>query len=539
MLPGVASKRLSKKGFNSNMDLTHRSLSRRRLLATSAALSTGAVLAGGVSLAPRASAQDATPTPGGVLRVALYSEPTSLNFQTMTGIPSYQVTRNIFEPLARWDSAAGELVPALASKFSQESETSWLFTLRPGLEFHKGYGPVTAEDVAFSYNNIIENTLAQNWAMSFIDHVEAVDELTARFVLTQPYAAFPIVSIAGPIGVLSKAAYDEMGADSFARNPIGAGPFEFVEWTSGDSIELKRFDGYWQEGLPYLDGLTFKIVPDPFVRQSQLTQGEVDFTDIPNYQELATLAETDGIVVESIPGWGWDYLSFNSALEPTDQEAVRQAISYAVYAGHASPADQPIPASFPAGKPELLWKYPATADQETAKQILADAGLSDGVTVSVITYDSETLRRELQIIGEQLRQVGINLEINQADRPTYNEAVNNTGTEMPYNAEFGYISLIGPDEDTALYWFQHTDTLRWHGWDDAEKDELLDEARSSQDREARTEMYTTVVEKMLEYQPYVFINHPNVVRAMSDRVQGFRIDPKEWETNFYEVWLAE
>lgn len=530
------------------MERSVHTLSRRRLLATSAALPAGAALAARIAIAPATGAQDATPTSGGVLRVALYSEPTALNFQTMTGIPSYQVTRNIFEPLARWDSEIGELVPALASEFSQESETSWLFTLRPGLTFHRDYGPVTAGDVAFSYNNIIENTLAQNWAMSFIDHVEAVDQSTARFVLSEPYAAFPIVSIAGPIGILSKAAYDEMGADSFARNPVGAGPFEFVEWTSGESIELQRFDGYWQDALPYLDGLTFQIIPDPFVRQSQLTQGQVDFTDIPNYTELATLAATDGIVVESIPGWGWDYLSFNTTLKPTDRAALRQAISYAidrqqivdaVYAGHATPADQPLPAGFPAGKPDLLWQYPAAADQERAKQILADAGLDDGVTVSVITYDSEALRRELQIIGEQLRQVGITLEINQADRPTYNEAVNNTGPGMPYNAEFGYISLIGPDEDTALYWFQHSDTLRWHGWDDAEKDELLDDARSSQDSDARIEMYTTVVQKLLDDQPYVYVNHPNVVRAMSDRVQGFRIDPKEWETNFYEVWLAD
>jgi peptide/nickel transport system substrate-binding protein len=524
------------------------SVSRRTLLQTVSGTAAGLALTGTAKTLRKASAQDATPVAGGSLNVALYGEPTALNFQTMTGIPSYQVTRSIFDPLARWDSSTGELTPYLATAWSQESETAWVFTLREGVQFHKGYGEVTAEDVAFSYNNIIENKLAQNWAMSFITNVEAVDTYSVRFNLSAPYAAFPIVSISGPIGILSKKAYDELGGDVFARQPVGAGPFELNEWVAGDRIALKKFDQYWQDGQPYLDELIFRIVPDPFIRQSLLLSGEVDFTDIPDYREVGAIQEAEGMAIQVSDGWGWDYLSFNTTVAPTDNKLVRQAISYAIdrqelvdtiYFGYAAPADQPIPTTFPAGKPDLLWRYPATADQEKAKALLAEAGAADGVKLSVITYDAEHLRRELQIIGEQLRQVGIELEITQADRPTYNEAVNNIGAGMPYNAEFGYISLIGADEDTALYWFQHKDTLRWHGWDDTEKDDLLDQARISQDRAERTELYTRVLDKMLEDQAFIYVNHPNVVRAMRSRVQGFVVTPRDWETNFHEVWLAE
>jgi peptide/nickel transport system substrate-binding protein len=523
-------------------------LSRRRLIASMAGAMAGLTLANVPRLVDRTAAQDATPVPGGTLQVALYSEPTALNFQTMSGIPSYQVTRSLYDPLARWDSAAGALAPYLATEWTQESPTTWVFKLRPGVQFHKGYGEVTADDVAFSYNNIIQNKLTQNWAMSFITDVVAVDPQTVRFNLQQPYAAFPIVSIAGPIGILSKKAFDEMGADVFARTPIGAGPFEFGEWSAGDRIVLKKFADYWQGGKPYLDELIFRIVPDPFVRQSLLVEGDVDFTDVPDYREVGSLESNTDLTIQQTDGWGWDYLSFNTTMAPTDNKLVRQAISYAIdrqelvdaiYFGYAAPADQPVPVAFPAGKESLLWRYPNTADQEKAKALLAEAGVPDGVKLTVITYDADHLRRELQIIGEQLRQVGIELEITQADRPTYNEAVNNVGGAMPYNAEFGYISLIGPDEDTCLYWFQHKDTLRWHGWDDAEKDDLLDQARISQDRAERTTLYTRVVEKVLEDQPFIYVNHPKVVRAMRSKVQGFVVDPKEWETNFQDVWLTE
>lgn len=157
------------------------------------------------------------PTTGGTLGVAIYSEPPGLNFQTFTGIPAYQLSRSIYDTLARWNPATGEYEPALATAWVQESPTSWVFTLRQGVQFHRGYGEMTAEDVAFSYNNIIENSLGQSWAMAFIDHVEVVDTYTVRFVLTSPFATFFANAIGGPLGVLSVDAYEELGPEAFAR----------------------------------------------------------------------------------------------------------------------------------------------------------------------------------------------------------------------------------------------------------------------------------------------------------------------------------
>lgn len=490
-----------------------------------------------------ASAQE--PVSGGTLRVAIYSEPPGLNFQTFTGIPAYQLSRSIYDTLARWNPATGEYEPALATAWEQESPTSWLFTLRQGVQFHRGYGEMTAEDVAFSYNNIIENNLGQSWAMAFIDHVEVVDDYTVRFVLESPFATFFANAIGGPLGVLSLAAYEELGPEAFARNPVGTGPFAVASWISGDRIVLERNTEYWREGLPYLDGLEFRIVPDPFVRLSLLRTGEIDITDAPDYRELPFLLEEPGIEVVSTSGWGWDYLSFNTTLEPGNDPLVRQALSYAidreqlvqaVYSGYADPTDTPIPPDFPAGR-QGMWRYPATADPDKARELLAEAGYPDGVTLSVITYDAENLRRELQIIADQARRAGIDLEITQADRPTYNQAVNSVGGDMPYNIEMGNISLIGPDEDTALYTFQYTGNLRWHGWDDPEKDALLDQARAESDRSGRNELYELITEKMLNDQPYVFTVMPNIVRVMSDRVEGFSLDPKDWDLRFDQTWL--
>lgn len=496
-----------------------------------------------ILLAGIGSAQE--PSVGGTLRVALYSEPPGLNFQTFTGIPAYQLSRSIYDTLARWNPASGEYEPALATRWVMESPTSWAFTLRQGVQFHRGYGEMTAEDVAFSYNNIIENHLGQSWAMAFVDRVEVVDRYTVRFVLTSPFATFFANAIGGPLGVLSKAAYEELGADAFARNPVGTGPFSLATWVSGDRIVLTRNQSYWRDGLPYLDEIEYRIIPDPFVRLSLLRTGEIDFTDAPDYREVPTLLQEPGIKVANTGGWGWDYLSFNTTLKPSDNALVRQALSYAidreqlaqaVYAGYADPTDTPIPANFPAGKTGM-WRYPATADVVKARELLSAAGYPDGVTLSVITYDAENLRRELQIIADQARRAGIHLEITQADRPTYNQAVNSVGGAMPYNIEMGNISLIGPDEDTALYTFQYTGNLRWHGWETSDKDELLNQARTESDRSARNDLYYRITELMLEDQPYVFTVMPNIVRVMSDRVEGFVLDPKDWDLRFDQTWL--
>lgn len=485
------------------------------------------------------------PISGGTLRIAIYSEPPGLNFQTFTGIPAYQLSRSIYDTLARWNPATGEYEPALATAWVQESPTAWVFTLRQGVQFHRGYGEMTAEDVAFSYNNIIQNNLGQSWAMAFIDHVEVVDTYTVRFVLKSPFATFFANAIGGPLGVMSAKAYEELGPEAFARNPVGTGPFALANWVSGDRIVLERNDSYWREGLPYLDAIEFRIIPDSFVRLSLLRTGEIDFTDAPDYRELPFLLQEPGLKVANTGGWGWDYLSFNTTLEPGNDALVRQALSYAidreqlaqaVYAGYADATDTPIPSNFPAGR-EGMWRYPSTADPQKARDLLTEAGYPDGVTLSVITYDSDNLRRELQIIADQARRAGITLEITQADRPTYNQAVNSVGGAMPYNIEMGNISLIGPDEDTALYTFQYTGNLRWHGWDDPEKDALLNQARSESDREVRNELYEQLMTKMLDDQPYVFTVMPNIVRVMSDRVEGFTLDPKDWDLRFDQTWL--
>src|SRR5262249_8318008 len=136
------------------------------------------------------------------------------------------------------------------------------------------------------------------------------------------------------------------------RDPIGTGPFEFAEWSPATWIVLKRFDKYWSKGLPYLDRLQYRIVPDAFVRLNMLKTGELDMFGNPDFKDHKGVRDDPRFVVDSLPGQNWDFLAFNLKRKPFDNKKVRQAIAWAidrkeivdnVYYGNATITDGPMP----------------------------------------------------------------------------------------------------------------------------------------------------------------------------------------------------
>ena len=288
---------------------------------------------------------------------------------------------NIFDSLIQWDTKAGEFIPWLATDWEQESDTTWVFHIREGVQFHKGYGELTAEDVAFSTNVIVENNLPSTWLLEGVDHAEVVDQYTVRYHMQYPHAPF-LFLVARGIGVLSKTAYEEVGRDEFIRNPIGSGPFEFQEWVSGDHLVLVKNENYWQEGTPLLDELLVRFVPEAATRLALLMSGEADLVDSLDYKDLETLTADPDIVTMEVAGYNFDALVFNTTMAPVDNKLVRQAIGYAVdrealiegvYFGHGTPDDDPLPVGFP-GQTLInsdiptrpMWKRPKSCWQRQA-----------------------------------------------------------------------------------------------------------------------------------------------------------------------------
>lgn len=466
-------------------------------------------------------------------------EPSTLSPITQLGDSAAgMVYQNIMNSLVWIDLRNNnQIMPDLATEWSQKDELTWVFKLREGVQFHKGFGEFTAEDVEWNINDTLENNRPRKFLYFFVKGAKAVDKYTVEIYLEKPFAPFLVSPVQGTGGYMaSKKAFLEMGEEPFGRNPIGTGPFEFKEWLSGDHITLVKNQNYWKPDRPFLEELTYRPISDAFVKTTALKQGEIDFIDLPDYKDVADLQNDPNIQVDIIPGNNWDYITFNLTRDdlPTSKKEVRQAIGYAidrqaiveaVYYGHATADDDPLPPGFLAADPDQQ-KYPNEPDLEKARELLATGGYADGFTIRCMTSDKTNLRRALQLVADQLSQIGITIEIEGLDLGTFNAR----SREQEFEMALEDIDIMTGDPDSSLYWFHHTDTIAWHGY--IGLDELLDQGRIEQDPEKRVEIYRTIIDQILEDAPYLYIAHRNHVFAYRQGLQGYAAWPNN-ERNFY------
>ena len=477
-----------------------------------------------------------------VLRVAIFEEPNSLNFMEQAGLPATWLDWNLYDQLVRYDYETNTVVPELALSWEQESPTSWLVTLRPGVQFHRGYGEMTAEDVAFGVNYIIENSMRVSFLYSAaqVANVEVVDTYTVRYNLKRPFTPFVLTALQGFGGlVLSKAAFEELGAQEFARNPVGTGPFEVVEWVSGDHITLKKHEAYWDPGFPLVDQVVWRFVPDATVRMNLLSVGEVDFVDNIPYKDIETLSTDPNVAVQTIPGWNWVYLSFGDVVGPFADPKVRQAISYAldrqaivdsVFFGHAIPAEKPLPPGFLYEDPNVT-RYGPAPDLERARALLAEAGYPDGFSTTIMTGNKEELRRTVLVVANQLQEVGIDLEPQFMDQAAYSSVF-----RVP--AEFvdlEDITIMSPDPDTAIHWFWRTGQVLTRTYSNADVDNMILDAAGFVDAEERRQAYSELQQVLLDEAWFSYLVHVELVRAMGSNITGYQITPQDMDIYFKTI----
>jgi peptide/nickel transport system substrate-binding protein len=359
-----------------------------------------------------------------------------------------------------------------------------------------------------------------------------------------PHSPF-LFLVARGIGVLSKTAYEEIGRDEFIRNPIGTGPFEFKEWISGDHVTLVKNENYWHEEKANVDEIVFRFVSEAATRYALLTAGQADIVESPDYKDIEALEADPNIEVMEVPGYNFDSLVFNTTLAPVDNKLVRQAISYAVdrealvegvYFGHGTPDDDPLPEGFPAADPDQQG-YPNTANVEKAKELLAEAGYPDGIDITFMIAGNEKHVQISQIVAEQLAEAGINVEIQQVDNSTYAMTMWASKTEMTAHMTIAPVSIAVPDPDSTMYWFHHTDTDGWHGWDNPEVDPLLEQGRAIKDMDERVEIYRKMVDLILEDVPYVYLMNRNFIWAWQSDVMGYQVSQEPTVAVFSTIWL--
>ena len=355
----------------------------------------------------------------------------------------------IYENLARYKANSTELEPWLAKSWTISADgTEITFFLREGVQFHGGYGEFTAEDVKFSIERIVMEELPEKGEWINLDRVDVVEKYTARIVMKSPTPTLFTTGLPFQAGmIVSKKAVEALGAEAFNSTPVGTGPFELESWEVGEKTVFKRFADYWGTPISNADKIEFLSVPDFF---PALEAGEVDInyaSSALQFQDARTSDRAE-IAGKEMRYW-WITLPFNDPV--LQNKAARLAFRYAVDVdalvevggfGIFDRANTLVP---PALQGHWAEAPAYQQDLELSKRYLAEAGYPDGFECT-LTWGT-TPDPTVELLQEQLAQVGINLKIEQVEGGLYWENLS-TGK---YVGIPSYQTL--PDTGYALVWF--------------------------------------------------------------------------------------
>lgn len=454
----------------------------RRLLASVAC--TGLALWAGLSLAqPQGRVVFAQPG------LEEHLDPVATTFAN-----NLAIFQNLYSTLTRPVAGGYEIEGEVAERWETNDDFSeYVFYLRKGIQFHGGWGELTAEDVKYSFERQLLPEVGSMYVteVETIKEIEVVDEYTVRFVLHGPDLVFPWrVSAKTHFvgGIVPKRYIEEVGLAEFRRNPIGSGPFSFVEMIPRERVVLEAYPEYW-EGAPHIGTLELVGMPDATVAGLAVARGEVHIAVVPDYDVVEQYLDHGTVRVVSAPGGSSTQIWLNQLVEPLDDPLVRRAmrhaidyeeILYGVYLGYGeSPTEGMLP-SLTTGFDE---SFPLIEhDPELARQLLEEAGYPDGFETSMVCTATSFTQRQCELVQAQLRDVGIEVQIQFLDRSGMVEIRSRDDTPM---IQMGI--SIRPDPLQWMIWHHSKNTppqgvnfMRWAGGDEAI--DMVEDASTPEER---------------------------------------------------------
>lgn len=319
---------------------------------------------------------------------------------------------NIFEGLTRF-AADGSVQPLLAESWEVSSDGRvYTFTLNHGVKFHDGT-EFNAADVVFSLNRARAegSTNAQKALFANIEKVEAPEPFLVKITLKQPDGGFPVNLAWGDAVIVA-----EESAAGNATQPIGTGPYKFVNWAKGTAVELERNPDYWGPA-PAIPRATFKFISDPSAAFAAVMAGDVDaFPMFPAAETLEQFKADPRFQVIVGTTEGETILAMNNRNVPLNDVRVREAITHAIdrqalIEGAMFGYGTPIGTHFAPGNPDYEDLTALSAyDPAKSKALLKEAG-AEGLKLRLALPPPPYARRGGEIVAAQLRAVGIETEV--------------------------------------------------------------------------------------------------------------------------------
>ena len=525
---------------------------RRNFLGATAALPV-------VTSLPGTSFAQSQPKRGGVMNIVLQPEPPMLMLPINQGTTTQVAGGKIFQSLLTFDFALKPM-PSLAKSWTISPDgLVYTFKLEENVKWHDGK-PFTSADVAFSTQVFLTEVHGRARAnFGRVASVATPDAHTIVYTLKEPFGPFLHAFEVSSAPLVPKHIYE--GTD-FRKNPanetpIGTGPFKFKEWKRGSHIELVRNDNYWKPGLPYLDGITFRIIPDAALRALALETGEAhasqfDAVEPVDVQRLAALPHltmtTKGYEFVSPIMW----IDINTRRAPLNDKRVRQAILHAIdrefilknlFFGMGKVATGPI-ASTTRFYDTNVPKYPF--DPKKAEELLEAAGHkkgADGVRLKIrgmILPYGEVWQRLAEYTRQAFKNIGIQLTLESTDVAGFWKK----STEDDYEITWNFLSQFADPALGVSRAYISTNIRRGvpstniGGYTNPKVDELFEQGAKSVKDEDRQKAYSEVQKLLVDEVPVAWLIEmawPNFVNRKFNDVITNGIGPSD---SYDRVWMA-
>lgn len=480
--------------------------------------------------------EEGTPKKGGEVTIAYLADSTNYDPILSASGSDHALLWPIYDTLISF-SPELEPQPGLAESWEFTDDKTLILHLREGVTFHDGTA-FDGEAVKFNIERINSDD-SKVPDLKNIESVEVIDKKTVKLHLKVSDSSI-LLALSDKGGMMvSPTAVKEYG-DNFSQNPIGAGPFKLVNHIPNGEIVYEAYEDYWQEGKPYLDKMTVKVMADENTRINALKSGEVDFADMITPGNVQNLKSDSNIVLKDIMPVRFNMLFLNASMPPFDNKNVRLAVQHGINReaivqglnfGQGEPANTIFPKEYWAADPDITIDY----DPEKAKQLLKDSGLKK-ISFSMIHFPIAKYARGAEIIRDQLKEIGIEVELEPME---ITKGTTSFFSEMTSPA-FATDWTGRPDPQIAVQLlFSANSYLNPGKYSTPEIESLISKAASTYDQEERAELYKEISKKaLLEEAIGIPLVYEPMTSAMNHKVKGFEPNLMG-KPIFSSIWMEE
>lgn len=483
-----------------------------------------------------ALSQTPQPKRGGTLVIGQAAAPKSMTSIIDPGKPGITILNQTEEGLLGYNEK-GQIIPVLAEAMPQTPDKlTYIFRLRQGVRFHDG-DEVTAEHAKYAYDRLLDPKYRATFGQVYRDNIariEVLDRHTLKFTMKQPWPQFLAFAAGNHPKVVNPkiAETPDFGVKVWS----GTGPFKVQEWVQGDRVVIVRNDNYWQKGLPYLDRVVYRVIPEDSTRVANLLTGQIHVDQDPGFKDVPRFQADPRFVVLAGVSNNTLLIAFNTCAPPFASKNLRRAVSLAVdraeiakvvFGGLADVAGDVFPPNHWAHDRNIVEKY----DPQGARGLLREAGYDERrpLEFTLIPIDQSIYVDAATLVQAHLAKVGVKVNIRPMEYTAQSATMRKPKSEWPAPA---FMFRITPLRSTAFefstYQYGATGALNFSGYNrpgcyqNPEVQRLIDQANTYSDfvrgeRELARPMWKAISRAILEDAPQlrlVFWRNVDIVAKM-------------------------